>query len=202
MATESKDVDSENGSSASSTSNLAARVRYLRLQRKWSLKRLAEHSGVSQSMLSQVERGAANPTIGVALGIATALEVTLDELLQTGPAQPAIDVIRGNDAHFVYRSDDDCRVRTLSSLKSERDLEFYEITIQGNAELRSAPHFEGTVEHITVRTGSIRVEVDGRTVDLGRGDSAEYPADVPHAIVNRRKTVAVVYLIDTVPLGR
>ena len=153
-------------------------------------------------MLSQVERGAANPTIAVALGIATALEVTLDELLQTGPTQPAIDVIRGNDAHFVYRSDDDCRVRTLSSLKSERNLEFYEITIQGKAELRSAPHFEGTVEHITVRTGSVRVEVDGRTVDLARGDSAEYPADVPHAIVNRRKTAAVVYLIDTVPLGR
>lgn len=147
-------------------------------------------------MLSQVERGEANPTVAVALAVATALGVTLDELLETGHDEPHMTVIRADDRHFVYRSDEQCTIRTLSPLHPERKLEFYEITLQPRAELRSAAHFTGTVEYLTVRSGAVRVESGADHVDLGRGDSVEYRADVPHAIVNPRRAVAVVYLID------
>jgi mannose-6-phosphate isomerase-like protein (cupin superfamily) len=153
-------------------------------------------------MLSQVERGEVNPTVAVALAVATALGVTLDELLETGRNKPRITVIRANDTQFVYRSDEQCTIRTLSPLHPERTLEFYEITLQPLAELRSAPHFSGTVEYLTVRSGAVRVESGVDRVDLGRGDSVEYPADVPHAIVNRRRSVAVVYLIDFALAGQ
>jgi transcriptional regulator with XRE-family HTH domain len=180
--------------------SLAGRVNALRMRRGWSLKRLSERSGVSKSMLSQVERSEANPTVAVALAIAGALGVTLDELLE-GPA-PAPQVIRANDPHFIYRSDSDCRIRTLSPLTADRSLEFYEITLQAEGSLRSAPHFAGTVEHLTVQRGAVRVETGTTSIELGAGDSIAYAADVPHAIVNLRRTRAVVYLIDTVPPGR
>lgn len=147
-------------------------------------------------MLSQVERGEANPTVAVALAVATALGVTLDELLGTGRKGPQITTIRAADMRYVYRSDEQCTIRTLSPLHPERQLEFYEVTLQPLAELRSAAHFTGTVEYLTVRSGAVRVESGAEHVDLGRGDSVEYRADVPHAIVNRRTSLAVVYLID------
>ncbi len=59
-------------------SHFAARVRLLRHQRGWSLERLSRLCGVSRSMLSQIERGDANPTVAVALALATALGVSLD----------------------------------------------------------------------------------------------------------------------------
>jgi transcriptional regulator with XRE-family HTH domain len=179
--------------------HLAERLRTLRRARGWSLEQLAGACGVSRSMLSEIERSKANPTVGVALAIARALGVSLSELV--GPAEPddPFRVIRADEDEYVYRSDDQCRIRTLSPLAPERELEFYEIELSPGGELRSAPHFTATREFLTVREGRVRVEVDGHAATLDAGDSIAYPADVPHAIVNDGDGPAIVYLIDTCP---
>jgi len=181
------------------SSHLGDQVRQLRGQRGWSLEELADLSGVSRSMLSQVERNEANPTVVVALAIAKALGVSLDELANTPVQAAALEVIRGDDSEYVYRSDEHCRIRTLSPLSAHRELEFYEIQLPPGGELRSAPHFAGTHEFLTVHEGSVTVESGGRDARLQAGDSIAYAADVPHAIVNAGPGAALVYLIDTVP---
>jgi len=178
--------------------HFAERVRELRNQRGWSLERFSRLCGVSRSMLSQIERGDTNPTVGVALAIATALGVTLDELVAPPQEQRTLDVIRADDPHYVYRSDETCRIRTLSPLTADRTLEFYEVTLQPGGELRSAAHFAGTRENLSVQRGRVRVEAGTLSAELRGGDSIAYPADVPHAIVNTGRTPAVVYLIDLV----
>jgi transcriptional regulator with XRE-family HTH domain len=174
-------------------------VRALRHQRGWSLERLSQLCGVSRSMLSQIERRDANPTVAVALAIATAFGISLDELVDPPAQRSPLQVIRADDPHYVYRSDEACRIRTLSPLPPERPLEFYEITLQRDGALRSAPHFVGTREHLSVRGGRVRVEAGAHAADLRPGDSVAYPADVAHAIVNIGRTPAVVYLVDLLP---
>ena len=61
--------------------------------------------------------------------------------------------------------------------------------------LRSAAHFEGTREFLTVEKGRVRVESGGDADELDKGDSATYRADVPHAIVNLGKTEAMLFLV-------
>jgi transcriptional regulator with XRE-family HTH domain len=180
-------------------SRLAARVRALRHQRGWSLERLSSVCGVSRSMLSQIERSEANPTVAVALAVATAFGISLNELVESPTQGSPLQVIRADDLHYVYRSDRDCRIRTLSPLTPERSLEFYEITFQPDGALRSAPHFVGTREHLTVQRGHLRVEAGEFAAELRRGDSIAYPADVAHAIVNIGGTTAVAYLVDVLP---
>jgi transcriptional regulator with XRE-family HTH domain len=180
-------------------SEMAGRVRALRTQRGWSLERLSDLCGVSRSMLSQIERSEANPTVAVALAIATAFGISLDELVAAPAAHAPLQVIQADDPHYVYRSDESCRIRTLSPLTAERQLEFYEITLQPEGALRSAAHFTGTREHLTVQRGHVRVEAGEHATELRAGDSVAYPADIPHAIVNSGRSVAVVYLVDTVP---
>jgi transcriptional regulator with XRE-family HTH domain len=181
------------------SSHLGDRVRTLRSQRGWSLEELATVSGVSRSMLSQIERNETNPTVVVALAISKALGVSLDELAH-GPGQGSpLEVIHGSDSQYVYRSDESCRIRTLSPLSAQRELEFYEIELPPAGELRSAAHFTGTREFLTVREGTVEVESGEFAVKLPAGDSVAYPADVPHAIVNVGPERAVAYLIDTVP---
>jgi transcriptional regulator with XRE-family HTH domain len=179
--------------------SLGERVRAMRAKRGWSLEALADTSGVSRSMLSQIERNEANPTVAVALSIAKALGVSLDELASPGPDTSPLEVIRGDDAQYVYRSDKSCRIRTLSPLSAQRELEFYEIELPPGGELRSAPHFTGTHEFLTVQAGEIAVEAGDHSARLQGGDSISYPADVSHAIVNVGRAKAVAYLIDTVP---
>jgi len=175
---------------------LGRRVRDLRTHRGWSLEALATASGVSRSMLSQIERDRANPTLAVTFRIARAFGMTLGELVEAPNATSSVTVIRANDKAYHYRSDVDCRIRTLSPLNLEKDVEFYEVALEPGGALRSSPHFEGTREFLTVQKGRVRVESAGDSDVLDRGDSATYRADVPHAIVNAGKSLALVFLVD------
>jgi len=175
---------------------LGERIKQLRAQRNWSLEALAGASGVSRSMLSQIERGRANPTLAVTFRIARAFGMGLAELVETPGAASAVSIIRAGDSAYHYRSDKDCRIRTLSPLHLEKDVEFYEVQLQAGGALRSAPHFAGTREFLTVQKGRVQVESDGEAEVCAPGDSASYRADVPHAIVNAGKGEAVVFLVD------
>jgi transcriptional regulator with XRE-family HTH domain len=181
------------------TQELCARVRDQRKKRGWTLEQLSAASGVSRSMISEVELGRANPTVAVAQRIAEAFGLSLGELVD-GPEREAgsrIDIIRGEDKQYHYRSDRDCRIRTLSPLRLEKSVEFYEIAIRAGGALRSAAHFTGARELLTVRQGSVRVRSGEDAAELGTGDSAHYPADVPHVIENAGETEAICYLVVT-----
>ncbi len=176
--------------------HLGRRVKQLRAERSWSLERLAGASGVSRSMLSQIEREQANPTLAVTVRISNGFGISLGELLRMPTATPAVSVIRADDRAYHFRSDKLIRIRTLSPLNLEKDVEFYEVALQPGGALRSAAHFEGTREFLTVQKGQIRVESGDDSETLNIGDSANYRADISHAIVNTGKGEAVVFLVD------
>jgi transcriptional regulator with XRE-family HTH domain len=178
------------------TAHFASRLKQLRAQRGWSLEALEKASGVSRSMLSQIERAKANPTLAVTFRIGRAFGMSIGELVETPGASSSINVIRSNDHAYHYRSDKNCVIRTLSPLNLEKDVEFYEVQLNEGGELRSAAHFEGTREFITVQKGRIRVESGADAEELDPSDSASYRADVPHAIVNIGRGAAVLFLVD------
>jgi transcriptional regulator with XRE-family HTH domain len=172
------------------------RVRAMRKQKGWTLEQLASLSGVSRSMLSEIERGTANPTLGVAFRIAQAFGMKLGDLVDAPGGTPKIDVIRSGDGGYLFRDDADCRIRTLSPLNLEKDVEFYELTLKPGGSLVSSPHFEGTREFLTVEKGTVQLTSGEESCELHKGDSAHYPADVPHKIENTGRGEAVVFLVD------
>ena len=176
---------------------ISERIRKLRQSRRWTLEQLASLSQVSRSMLSQIERGIANPTLGVAHRIAQALGVTLAELVDSAVERPQLDVIRGQDDRYLFRDDDTCRIRTLSPLDLEKDIEFYEVTLHPKGKLESAAHFAGTRELVAVQKGSVEVESGNTCERLHAGDSAHYRADMPHALRNTGRGEARLFLVVT-----
>lgn len=176
---------------------LCARVRELRRKRRWTLEELSAACGVSRSMLSEIERGRANPTLAVAYRIALAFGMSLGDLVEVPAAIHRIDVIRGDDRTYQFRSDRYCCIRTLSPLHLEKSVEFYEIVLRPGGSLRSEPHFEGARELLTVQRGAVRVVSGDETAELKTGDSAHYPADVRHAIDNAGREEAVLFLVVT-----
>jgi transcriptional regulator with XRE-family HTH domain len=180
--------------------DFGARVRELRRERDWSLEALSQASGVSRSMLSEIERGEASPTLAVALAIVRALGTRLGDLVEGG-RDSALEVIRHNDPLYDYRTGGDCRIRTLSPLDADRPIEYYRLDFERGGDLRSQSHFAGTREIVYVHAGRVRVESGDDEVVLTAGDSVAFPADVPHAIVNVGRSRACVYLIDVFPRG-
>jgi transcriptional regulator with XRE-family HTH domain len=176
---------------------LCERVTALRQRNSFTLDQLAAASGVSRSMLSQIERGQANPTLAVTYRIAQAFGLSIGELVDDPAASGSIELVHGDDPAHLFRADSECQIRTLSPLHMEKDVEFYEIVIQPGASLASAAHYDGTRELFTVAQGLAAVSAGSTRCELKVGDSAHYRADVEHAISNRGDTVLTGYLVVT-----
>ena len=175
--------------------DLGRRVKKLRADRGWSLEELASVSGVSRSMLSEIERERANPTLSVTYRIARAFGLSLQDLIESADSASSIQVTRANDSAQVFRSDKQCEIRTLSPLNLEKDIEFYEVRLPVDGALTSQPHVDGTREFLTVKEGGVNIQSGNFTESLGKGDSATYRADVAHSIANSGKREAVLFLV-------
>jgi transcriptional regulator with XRE-family HTH domain len=176
---------------------LCQRVTGLRKNHGLTLAQLAAASGVSRSMLSQIERGQANPTLAVTFRIAQAFGMSIGELVDEPGSSSNIEVIHGDDPNNVFRSDTQCQIRTLSPLHMEKNTEFYELHIHACGALISSAHFDGTRELLTVAKGRAQLTSGDTECELGPGDSAHYRADTPHQIANAGKLELLAYLVVT-----
>jgi len=178
---------------------LGNRVIELRKKHQLTLDQLSSASGVSRSMLSQIEREQANPTLTVTLRIAQAFGMNIGELIDQPWASSNIEIVHGEDKSNLFRSDKECQIKTLSPLHIEKSVEFYELRIAPRASLTSAPHFEGTKELLTVTSGCAKV-ISGESIcELRDGDSAHYRADLSHNIENCGDCELICYLVVTSP---
>ena len=175
--------------------NIGGRVRAARKRAGMTLDVLSKTSGVSKAMLSQIEQNKANPPIVVLYNVATALNLEVADLLgETGP-KTQFNVIRGDSERYRFISNKQFSIRTLSPLRMEKDIEFYEVVIHGQQSMDSEPHFRSTEEFLTVAKGRVKLTSADQEVVLKAGDSAHYSADVAHTMENLGKTDAIVYLV-------
>ncbi len=163
------------------------------------LEQLATISGVSKSMLSQIERGQANPTFGVLWSLTRALKIEFSDLLEGGSVLSDGDTIQlVTAAHTpeIKSPDGLCRLRILGPPQFAGDTEWYEVDIEPLGSLDSQAHPRGAIEHFTAFTPGFQVTSGNATQQLKVGETARYRADVPHRITNtttkRVKGVVVV----------
>jgi transcriptional regulator with XRE-family HTH domain len=175
---------------------VGANLRRLRVQRGLSLERLAQASGVSRAMLSQVELGRSTPTINVVWRIAHALEVPFSALIASRQAQ-GHTVLRQREAKVLSSHDGTFTSRALFPFDEPRRVEFYELRLTPGTVERAVPHPPGTVENLVLTTGKLVVEVEGASQQLEPGDAIVFQADVPHAYLNVGAGEAVIYLVMT-----
>lgn len=159
---------------------LAASLREARKARGLSLDAVAKLSGVSRSMVSQIERGESSPTVATLWNLTQALQVDFAGLLEGKPA-PGIEVTRASAAPVIARSSG-VRIRILSPAEAVGEHEVYDLAFEAGAALISDAHSAGCREHLTVIEGEMTVTSGEEGEHLGPGDTARYAADRPHAI--------------------
>lgn len=146
-----------------------------------SLDAVAKLSGVSRSMVSQIERGESSPTVATLWNLTQALQVDFAGLLEARPPG-GIEVVRASAAPVIAARGSGVRIRILSAPEAVGRHEVYELSFDPGAALISEPHRPGCREHLTVISGALVVESGEAQEQLGPGDTARYAADRPHAI--------------------
>ena len=161
---------------------LPQRLKDARKAQGLSLDAIANISGVSRSMVSQIERGESSPTIATLWNLTRALNVDFAGLMEHGDKGDRVDVLRANEVPTIDNMGDGCRIAILSPPEDAGGHEVYDITMQKGGALNSQPHARGTMEHLTVLEGSARVTSGSASRDVSSGDTARYAADVAHEI--------------------
>ena len=160
---------------------LALSLREARKARGLSLDALAKLSGVSRSMVSQIERGESSPTVATLWNITQALQMDFAGLLEGRPGV-GIEVTRKAAAPVIAGRGEGVTIRILSPAEAVGEHEVYDLTFGPGGALESEPHSPGCREHLTVVEGALRVRSGDEESLLGPGDTARYPADRDHAI--------------------
>lgn len=161
---------------------VADNLKRFREERKLSLEAMAKLSGVSKSMLGQIERGEANPTVSTVWKIANGLKISFTDLM-TRPEKDyeVVDIKRVEpllEDGGLYRD------FPVFPFDAARRFEMLYIEIDPGGHLEAEPHPAGTQEFITAFSGELSVSVNGETFAITRGSSLRFKSDGPHSYKN------------------
>ena len=171
-------------------------IQRLRLQHNLTLEQLASKSGVSKSILSQIERDRSNPTLATIWRITQALESPLEDLLAAKEGTKCFEKLSQNATPEVISEDSHFRLRILGTLNSVSTVQWYEFTAESGAELSSESHGTGSLESVTLCTGHLSVIVGEETQDVCTGETLRFRTDVPHSLKNNGEGAAHGFMVN------
>ena len=187
------DETTERFSNGMALAELGERIRLERQQRRLSLEALAGRTGVSRSMLSDVERGAKIPTVLVLDRIATGLGTSIARLL--GEERSNTVIVLRREAQDVVVDPAGWERRILSPVLPGVEFEFMRTTINPGVDAGVfSPHAPGALEWVAVEQGTLLLAVNGTPYTLHSGDSIYYAGDCWHGFTNPAAVPCVYYL--------
>jgi len=174
-------------------------VREARKSSGLTLEQLAEKSGVSKSMLSQIERGTVSPTFSVLWNLTQSLGIDLSELDQSANDRDIIEHTHAYSTPSKGSIDGKCTLRMLTPNRTVLPVEWYQLTIKPDGVLASEPHAAGTYEHLTCTRGTLQVQSGDLTATADAGDTVRYRAELAHSIRNTGTDAAEGFLVVALP---
>jgi transcriptional regulator with XRE-family HTH domain len=184
--------------------HLGPRVRALREAMDLSLRDLAERSGVSAPMLSQVERGETSPTLQVAARIAGGLDLRLSQLLRLDE-DGSVFVVREQDRRTGGGSHGHAYEILTPPLPGQRaEVAIHRLAPAARTGASGDPpmHEPGSRETVIVTHGAVTFVCDGKRHDLHEGDAVTFDADLPHHFENNAKEEAALLGVVSAGLRR
>ncbi len=158
---------------------IAAALRRERDRAQLSLSEVAKRAGIAKSTLHQLESGSGNPNIETLWALAVALNVPFSRLVEP-PEPPAPRVIRAGEGPSVQAEQADFTGTLLATCPPGARRDIYLMRIGMGGPRKADAHLPGTVEHVILMSGRLRVGPADAAVDLDVHDYCSFPGDVPH----------------------
>ncbi len=177
--------------------NLGGRIRDLRIQKNMTLNELAEKTGFSVALLSQIENNVVSPPISTLWRIAEALDVKIYYFFQDAPIEGEdYVVVRGGMGKPTARRETypNLSFYSLAFGFTNRKMDPY-IVVFDNDEVDKIPHAHEGEEFIYVLEGNVTIKLGSEIINLSAGDSIYYDSRVPHCVEGKRGTKFLAVVI-------
>ncbi len=169
---------------------LATNIAQLREARGMTQQQIAKLADVPRATWAHLESGQANPTLAVLNRAASALQVSIEELIR--PPRTAVK----------YYASNSISVRTRGSVTVRKllpdpipGMEIDRMELPAGARMNGIPHVPGTTEYLTCERGRISLVASGESWTLSAGDVVVFRGDQRHSYANAGDTTAVGYSV-------
>ncbi|MBW1921431.1 MAG: helix-turn-helix transcriptional regulator [Deltaproteobacteria bacterium] len=181
------------------------RIKMYRKDRGLTLRELAERAGCTHSYISQVEKGKSVPSLSMVGKLASALEVSVVDLLNglPGVEDKGEWYLSKNDRKTINYPDGKVSSQLLVPRITTRKMEPLISTIKPGGSSDAAEgmnHPPGTEEFVFLIKGELDFAVNGKEIHLKEGDTLSFDGNLPHSWVNSSGKTAVVLFVFTPPI--
>jgi transcriptional regulator with XRE-family HTH domain len=175
---------------------LGERLRAIRQLRRKTLKEVAEGAGISESFLSQLERGRTNATIATLQRLASSLGIDVSDLF--GAASPRPQLLRRGARDFI--SWGERGRKALLTPKPFHSLEVVVARFEPGGSTGDEPYTHGESEELLIVVeGRVHVQVGEELYEVGAGDSVHYERSTPHRVAIVSDVPAEVLFVISPP---
>ena len=180
------------------TNIIAKNLKEIREKRNLSLDKLSEITGVSKSMLRQIEKGKSSPTISTLWKIANGLKISFSGLLTEQKTNTIVKsfknekVLQDNNGHY--------RVYPIIPFNPKMPIEIYYLEMDNNSVFISEPHQGNIEEQIFVINGVLEMEINGEKHTVKEEEYILFKANIRHIYKNvgttEVKALMQLYYLD------
>ena len=186
-----------------SSYELGRKLRQLRLRKKIALVDLGKHTGLSPSMLSQLENGKMIPTLPTLARIAMVFDVGLEHFFGDKHGRKLFSVVRAQDRmRFPERPDvpvPSYFFECLTFATQGKGIQVYLAEFPQRAPAEGGEHFHEGSEFLFVMEGSLTIRFQGEDHELGAGDSVLLDSSEPHSYFGAGETGARAIVVTVPP---
>lgn len=171
-----------------------------------SLKDLANRTGYSESILSQIENHFISPPLGALLKISNALDISVGALLGEKKEEPFIIIRQGDEVPVSRVASKEginygYSYKSLGIGKKDRHFEPFLITLEPMSIKHEGLSVHEGEEFIYVLKGSMEIQLRDYTEVLHAGDSIFYDSMIPHKVTCSGKEPANILAVIWSPHG-
>jgi transcriptional regulator with XRE-family HTH domain len=186
-----------------SSYDLGRKLRHLRLRKKIGLVDLGKHTGLSASMLSQLENGKLVPTLPTLARIAMVFDVGLDHFFSNRKQRSLCSVIRaGERIRFPDRADAPSPAwffECLAFSAQEKSMQAYLATFEPRERETVSDHVHDGAEFLYVLNGTLAITYAEDEIQMKQGDSAYFDGSQPHGYRAVGEATATAIVVTTPP---
>ena len=175
---------------------LGSRLSSLRKRKKMTLDDLSAKSGVSKSILSQIERDLSNPTVTTISRISEALGEKLSDFFSKIEVEEESSVESSKETPSITSKDGLCGLNILGAGETVNWLQWYILEMKPKGVLESRSHGPKTFENLTVIEGQIEVSCGESKEKLSKGDTFRFQSNRDHTLKNISKQKAQVLMVN------
>ena len=177
--------------------DVGERLQSLRRYRRATLREIAQRSGLSESFLSQVERGRSSASIASLQRIAEALGVSMADLFEPD-GLPGPRVLRRDERPALSFGILGRKVLLTPGPLHHLEVFAGELEVGGATGAEAYAHGDSE-ELFVVQSGTVELQLGGEHFELERGDSIVYRSSTPHRVSNVGQELAEVMWIVSPP---